>query len=82
MALIERFTRIDSPRTRVHRTLVECGYAFVDSEHRRYLQLETYGSDERQIPGKVSQTLQLNEDAARELLRLLHEAFPELSRKS
>jgi hypothetical protein len=42
------------------------------------LQLDTYGSDERQIPGKVSQSLQFDEHAAQELFSILRRAFPGL----
>jgi hypothetical protein len=78
MAVISTFTPITTRRTRVHRTRVECGYATVEVAGQRYLQLETYGSDERQIPGKVSQTLQLDADVAAELLRVLARTFPGL----
>ena len=40
------------------------------------LQLETYGSDDRAIPGKVSQVIQLDEAGARELKRIIERAFP------
>lgn len=71
LARISRFRKIAAPRNRVHRTAVDCGYATVQTRLGRYLQLETYGSDERQIPGKVSQTLQLDRDRCRELLKLM-----------
>jgi hypothetical protein len=41
-----------------------------------YLQLDTYGSQQRVIPGKVSQTIQLDVQSARELKRLLERTFP------
>lgn len=44
----------------------------------RRLQLDTFGSDDRENPGKLSQTLQLDERAARELLTVLRQAFPDL----
>ena len=44
-----------------------------------YLHLEMYGSDERQIPGKVSQTLQFDADG--ELLKLILLTFPELRQR-
>jgi 5-methylcytosine-specific restriction protein B len=39
------------------------------------LQLSTYGSDERQSDKKVSQTLQLDEVAARELVEIISRVF-------
>jgi hypothetical protein len=62
----------------LHKTEVECGYAVIDVDGRRYLQLETYGSSDRKIPGKISQTLQLDHERALELRRLLQLAFPQL----
>jgi len=43
---------------------------------RRYLLVESYGAADRKIPGKVSQSLDLNRDRAAELKRLLEQRFP------
>jgi hypothetical protein len=40
------------------------------------LHLETYGSDTRQERGKVSQSLQVDASAARELMKAIKRAFP------
>jgi hypothetical protein len=77
MALIERFEQRPLEPTRMHAP-VTCGYRTVAIGSVRILQLETYGSETRQIPGKVSQVLQLDEGAARELKRILELAFPGL----
>jgi hypothetical protein len=39
------------------------------------LQLSTYGSEEREIPGKTSQTLQFTRESAAQLYRILKEEF-------
>jgi len=39
------------------------------------LQLSTYGSEEREIPGKTSQTLQFTRESAAQLFRILKEEF-------
>ena len=75
MAIISSFRKLPRTSGRLHRTHVECGYVIFDAGGKRFLQLETYGSDERQIPGKVSQTLQLDEDAAMRLAELIRRAF-------
>jgi len=76
MALITTFEPIGAgARGRVHGE-VECGWAIFDSGGRRYLQLDTYGSQTRAIAGKVSQTLQLDEEGARQLKKLIEQAFP------
>jgi hypothetical protein len=77
MALIRDFEERPLEPKRVHDDVV-CGYAARDVGGRRILQLETYGSADRKMPGKVSQSLQLDEDGARELKRTLELAFPGL----
>jgi hypothetical protein len=75
MALITTFNRVNKDRTQVHRTTVECGWTTFERDGRVYLQLETYGSDERKIPGKISQSLQLDADTAAELAGIIRQAF-------
>jgi hypothetical protein len=78
MALITSFEPIGAAGSgRVHGE-VECGWAVFESCGRRYLQLDTYGSRTRAIPGKVSQTIQVDEEGARKLKRLIAQAFPGL----
>jgi hypothetical protein len=48
----------------------------------RYLQLDTFGSTERQIPGKTSQSIQLNERSAAQLKILIERAFPGIGARS
>lgn len=75
MALIAQFEPRPLAPRRLH-SKVTCGYGVVEVEGTRVLQLETYGTVDREIPGKVSQSLQLDEAAARELKQLLDSAFP------
>ncbi len=75
MALIERFEHRPLDGTRIHDG-VSCGYRWFDIGRRRILQLDTYGSNERAIPGKASQSLQIDEAAARQLKQLIEDAFP------
>jgi hypothetical protein len=76
VARIKRFRKIELRARRPHPTEVECGYATFEYRGTRYLLLETYGSEEREIPGKVSQSLQLDAESAGRLRRLLDETFP------
>jgi hypothetical protein len=76
VALVERLEAAAITRPSIHES-VDCGYAIVDAEGRRVLQVETYGSRNRKMRGKMSQTLQFTEDAARELRRIIEVAFPE-----
>ena len=75
MALIRSFRH--RPEAGVgYRTEVDCGYSIGEARGRTILHLETYGSSTRQIPGKVSQSLELDEHAASTLLVILRRAFP------
>ena len=42
------------------------------------VQLETYGSDDRKLLGKASQTIEIDRARAAELIQVLREAFPGL----
>ena len=72
MALIEKISRqVQQYR---HQDAVECTYDVItDSKGQKYLQLLTYGSPGREIPGKVSQNVRFGPAALAELKRILHE---------
>ncbi|MDQ0466013.1 hypothetical protein QO010_003806 [Caulobacter ginsengisoli] len=75
MAFIKALER--SERTlRVHRTQVVCTYA-VDtlSAGKRLIQLDTRGSEQREVPGKLSQTIQFDEEGAHRLWEILGREF-------
>lgn len=59
-----------------YRTEVQCGWNVVHADGRTLLRLETYGSAERQVQGKRSQSMELDEQAAAELMKILRDAFP------
>ena len=76
MARVESFVKVN--RTggyRLHPTAVVCGVEIYEIGGRRLVQLDTYGAEDRDIPGKVSQTLQLDESAASQLVKILQAAF-------
>lgn len=76
MALITKFDDLGTgDRGRVHGE-VACTYATFEVEGRRYLQLDTYGSTDRVMPGKISQSIQLDQNGARLLKKLLEQTFP------
>lgn len=79
MAKIREFFATNNS-AKPHPTVVECGYQKVHtSVGGVLLQLSTYGSDSRQSEKKVSQTLQLDERGAAELMRIIRLTFPNLS---
>ena len=59
----------------VHPTQLPCKYMVGEFDGKRVLQLNTYGSVSREIPGKLSQTLQFDEAAALQLYRMLKSEF-------
>lgn len=71
MALVTRFSKAEKDRQRVHEE-VECAYStFRDPSGRIVLQLETFGSPTRKLPGKTSQSIQFDEVGLRELRRII-----------
>ncbi|MEU2926239.1 hypothetical protein ABZ636_14515 [Streptomyces sp. NPDC007251] len=77
MALIDEFKSVSADVQRVHGP-VTCGFRSFVVDGRRVLQLDTYGSTERQILDKVSQSIQLDVEGARKLVQIIQEVFPEL----
>jgi hypothetical protein len=55
-----------------------CGWKITERDETRVVQPDTDGSSERQDHGTVSQSLQLDEARAKELVRVLHTAFSNL----
>lgn len=67
---------------RMHPTEVDCHYQVLDgSDGRRYVQLTTFGSDQRKSGPKSSQTFQFDEAGAEALIGILETAFPSLMRR-
>ena len=68
---------VASPKSiRIQPTQVICRYAVSEvAPGKRILQIDTAGSDQREIPGKVSQTLQFDEARARLIWELLGREF-------
>lgn len=60
-------------------TDVSCGWRVTTIKGETLLQLDTYGSAERKLLGKVSQTVQLDHDGAQDLIEIIGRAFPDLA---
>lgn len=57
-------------------TEVGATYSIVqDSEGVRYLQIDTYGSDERKLKGKKSQSIRLAPEAIAQLIAIANRHF-------
>jgi hypothetical protein len=75
MARIVSFTPITKDRLSRHSD-VECGFSFVTYDDNSAVLLETYGSKDRVIPGKTSQSLLIDRDAAARLIAILERIGP------
>ena len=75
MAFIKSFTEMKPEREARH-THVEATWYVGGDRQSRFLQIDTYGSADRKIAGKVSQSIRLDAQAARELRALIDRAFP------
>ncbi|TCP20913.1 hypothetical protein EV656_11534 [Rhodovulum adriaticum] len=75
MAFVRHIQRDDREIRSIHPTQLDCKYIVQDKDGRKVLQLNTYGSEDRDIPGKLSQTLQFSEGSAKELYEILKREF-------
>ena len=75
MAIVRRLSPVTLERETRH-SEAECTYSIVsDDQGRRYLQVDTYGSTDRQIPGKKSQSIRFAPEAIKQLRELLGTHF-------
>ncbi|MGD9980657.1 MAG: methionyl-tRNA formyltransferase [Hyphomonadaceae bacterium] len=74
MALIKAFERKDLERNKVHDPIEASFTSFTDGD-RKFVQIDTHGRPTREMPGKKSQTIQLDEAGARALVDILQREF-------
>jgi hypothetical protein len=74
VALILKFEDLERSEGRLHLP-VEAKYAVFKNDGKAFVQIDTYGRPTRDIPGKVSQSIQLNEKSAKQLVEILRSAF-------
>jgi hypothetical protein len=71
MAIVRKLERIDLQRDSNH-SEVECTYSIVQgSGGQRFLQIDTYGSADRQFRGKKSQSVRFSPEAIAQLREIL-----------
>ncbi len=75
MAIVHRLVsqelEVETPHTHVEGT-----FSVVNQDGQRCLQIDTYGSSGRKIPGKKSQSIRFAPSALEQLRRILQEHFP------
>ncbi len=74
MALITEFELAEMQRFQLHDPIKAKLFAH-EYDGRKVIQISTYGRDTRQEPGKLSQTIQMDESAARDLFEILRKEF-------
>ena len=76
MALITKkcFSHIDKERNMLHES-VEATYCTFTKGENKYFQIDTYGSERRQLKAKLSQSIQIDREMAIELVELLQKEF-------
>jgi hypothetical protein len=75
MAIVRRLEHVALEKDTAH-TEVDCTYSIVhDDRGEVYLQIDTYGSKARQIPGKKSQSIRFAPEAIEQLKSLLARSF-------
>ena len=75
MAMVTSLVKDDRTARSAHPTRIEARYLTLESDGNIVLQINSYGSDTRDVPGKLSQTLQFDEHSARQLFDVLKKEF-------
>ncbi|BCG95028.1 methionyl-tRNA formyltransferase [Mesorhizobium sp. 131-2-1] len=74
MARISDFVRGTLQRVSLHDP-IDATYFTYEMDGRRLLQINTAGRKDREIPNKVSQSIQLDQDSAEQLFAILKDHF-------
>lgn len=74
MALIRTSERTHMDRNSVHDE-IGATYTVFERDGRTFVQLDSYGREDRETPGRKSQTIQLDRTGAHALFLILQEAF-------
>ena len=72
---LDTIEKLNKDRNTVHTPVAATYTVFdtVDGEH--YVQIDTYGKNDREIPGNPSQSIQFDKLSAKYLVHLLHKEF-------
>jgi len=71
---INNFESKNKERINIHDKIYS-SYSFFEKGNEKYFQIDTYGSSEREIPGKVSQTIQFDKNVARKIVEILRKEY-------
>ena len=71
---IEKIEKLGKDRNTVHEK-VYTTYSSFDKFGEHYLQIDMYGRNDRELPGKISQSIQFDRETASYLIDLLKKEF-------
>ena len=71
---LNNIEKLEKLRNTVHEK-VYTTYTCFEQDNEKYVQLDTYGKSDRDTPGKISQSIQLNRETAKFLVELLSKEY-------
>ena len=71
---ITTIEKLNKDRNTVHEKVYST-YSTFDNYGKHYVQIDTYGRSDREQPGKISQSIQLDEKSAKFLFDLLKSEY-------
>ena len=74
MALVTKLNQEFKNKVNIHKP-TDCNYFIIEKDGNKYLQLDTYGSANRELTDKVSQSIQLSPTAILQLKKILDREF-------
>jgi hypothetical protein len=76
MALLQTtsFSEITKDRNQIHEC-TESSFTIFSKDGRTIFQIDTFGTSHRRVPGKISQSLQIDKEMAEVLIQKLRSTF-------
>lgn len=72
--ILSKFKRIDKQRNTVH-SKVFSTYTVFEENGDKYIQIDSYGNANREMPEKISQSFQFDKETAKFIVNLLIQEF-------
>lgn len=70
----DNIKRLDKDKNSVH-IKVAATYSSFTLDGKKYFQIDTYGSPTREMKDKISQSIQVDKEMAKELIKLMMDTF-------
>lgn len=71
---INKIEKLTKDRNTIHDKVYTTYFSF-DSYGTHYVQIDTYGRSDRELPGKISQSIQFDKETAAYIVNLLKREF-------